>query len=216
MDFGEVLLYGAHVLGIVDAAAFELVVVVEAALVDVVEGEETEDAAVAFEGVDFLVSDEIAAQVAVREHDSFGQACGAGGVDEGYPVVGFDGVFEVRHNGAVFLAAGNTGFEDFEHAVFPFDVGKGVDDGRVLHFVERRFDAAQEYVVADKDVLGFAVGEDVLIVVGAEGGVDGHMDDAGEGEGHVHEVPLRAVGGDGDDFVAGLEPHFDEAAGEIV
>ena len=74
MGLGHVLLQGAHVLGIVDRDPFELEVVVHTALVHVVEGEEREHTAVRLHGVDTLVGDEVAADVAVGEHHAFGLA----------------------------------------------------------------------------------------------------------------------------------------------
>ena len=181
-----------------------------------VEGEEREDAAVGGHGVDLFVGDEVAADVAVGEHDTLGVASGARGIDKRHPVVGLDGVFEVGDDRAVFLAAGNTGFEDFEGAGVTFDRSEGVDFGLLLHFLNCREDALEEDVVADQNIFGFAVGEDVEVVVGAEGGIDWHMDHACKGKSHVDEIPFRAVGGDGYHFVAWLEPQFEEAAGHVV
>ena len=216
MDFGHVLLYGSHILRIVDAGTLKLEVVVHAPLIHVVEREETEHPTLGGHGVDLLVGDKVGTDVAMRKHDTLGLAGGARSVDKRHPVVGLYGVFKVRHDRAVLLAAGDTGLEHFERTVLTLDVGKGIDYGRILHFVESRTDAAQEYVVTHKHVFGFAVGEDMQVVVGAERGIDRHMDEARKGKGHVHKVPLRAVAGDGDDFVAGLEPHFYEAVGQIV
>ena len=208
VDLAHVLLNGAHVFGVVDADAFGLEVVVHAALVHVVEGQEAEDAAVGGHGVDLFVCEEVGAHVAVGEHDALGVAGGAGGVDEGGPIVGFDGLLDLLHDGGVFLAARDARLEDFEHAVLALDACQGEDGGRVVHLGEGGTDAIEEDVVADEDVACLAVIEDIMVVVGAEGGIDGHVDDTGHCQRHVDEVPLGAVGGHGDDAVAAFETKF--------
>ena len=216
VDFGQVLLDGAHILGIIDAAALVLEVVVHAALVHVVEREEAEHAALAGHGVDLGVGQEVAAEVAMGKHDPLGHTGGAGSVDEGGPIVGFDILFELLDYGAVFLAGGDAGLEDFECAVLAFDRGQGIDHRRVLHFLEGGPNAAEQDVVADKHKTGAAVGENVQIVVGTERWIDRDMDDAGHGQRHIDEIPLGTVVGDGDDTVAGLETDFQQAIGHVM
>ena len=98
------------------------------------------------------------------------------------------------YDGAVLLAGGDAGFEDFQRARIALDGGQGVDLRLHFHALHRGQDALEEDVVGDQDEFGLAVGEDVQVVVRAERRVDGHMNHARKGQGHVDEVPLWAVG----------------------
>ena len=168
--------------------------VVHAALIHVVERQEGEHAAVGRHGVDLLVGDEIATDVAVRQHDAFGLAGGAGGIDKGHPVVGLDGVLEVGDDGAVLLTACNTGLENLQGAVIAFHWGQCVNLGLGLHLLDCGKYPLQEHVVAHQYKLGLAMCEDMVVVIGREGGVHRHMYHAGDGKGHVDKVPFGTVG----------------------
>ena len=173
-------------------------------------------AAGAVHDVDLGVGEEVGAEVAVAEHDAFGHAGGAAGVDHGHPLVGLDFAFAALDFGHPFVAVGDAEFEYFEGAVLAFDVGEGVDLGVGFELVEGRAEAVEEHFGADKYRGGLAVAEDVEVGVGVEGGVDGDVDDAAHGESHVDEVPFGAVAAHGDDAVALFEAHFAEAVGEVV
>ena len=202
MYLTHVLLDGAHVFSVIDADALGLEMVVHAALVHVVERQETEHAAVGCHGVDLLVGEEVGAHVAVRQHHALGVACSARRVDECRPVVRLNRLLNLLYHWGILLPAGNTRLEDFEHTVLAFDAGQGEDGRRILHLGKRGSDTVEQHDVADKDIARLAMVEDLIVIVGTERWIHRHMHDACHGQRHVDEVPFGAVGRHGDDSVA--------------
>ncbi len=216
VDFGQILDDGAHILGIVDADTLVLEMVVQRTLVHVVERQEADDAAVGGHGVHRGVCDEVGAEVAVRQHHALRVARGAGGVDERHPVVGTDGGLAFLEDRHPLLAGGDTGLEYLHHAVFALDAEQRVNLGFLLHTVQSRTDGAHQLGVVDQDEACLAMGEDMVIIVDTQRGIDRHMDNARHGQRHVHKVPFGTVGRDGDDLVARLQPHLGKAVGQVV
>ena len=212
----QVALDGSDALGIVDADAQLLVFVVHGALVAMAEGKEAEHLLLMAVDLADGVAVGIEGEVAVGEHDALREACGARRVDDGSDVVGrygSDVLFDYR---AVLLGvlasceaqlahAGHHGAavhqEDVDGMVGSLDV--------LLHLLV-------EGTRPHEDSLRVAVVEDVLEVVPAEGGVDGNVDQACQRASHIEEVPLGAVGGDGDDLILGAVALRQKAVGCLV
>ena len=216
MQLLHVLLDGAHALGIVDADAQVLVVVVHRAFVDVVQRQERQESVAAVAGLHLGVGREVAAQVAVAQHDALGHARGAAGVDHRRPVVGLDFALPALYFAHPFVAVGDAQLQDFQRAVLTLDVGQAVHLRLGFHLVQGWTDAIEQHLRAHHHGHGLAVAQDVEVALGVQRGIDGHMDDTAHGQGHVDEVPLRAVAAHGHHAVALFQAHLAQAVGQVV
>ncbi len=187
--------------------------VVHRALEDVVQRQERQHTIVGRHRVDLGVGQEVAADVAVAQHHALGVARGAAGVYQCQPVVGFGSGLALLQFGQMLLAACDTQLEDLERAVVALDGDKGIDVGGRLKLLQGGLHAAQQHLAADQQHLGTAVLEDVHIVLGRQGGVDGHVDGSRQRQCHIDEVPLGAVVRYRDDAVARLNAQFHKAVG---
>ena len=116
--------------------------VVERALIDMVQWQKTEHTAIAVHGVHLLVGQEVGAEVTVAQHDAFGKSGSATGVNHSHPVVRLDLAFTALNFGHPFVAVGNTQFEDFQRTMLALDVGQCIDFGLRLQLLKGRTQAS--------------------------------------------------------------------------
>ena len=156
--------------------------------------------------------------VLVAEHDPFGVACGAAGVDHRRHVARSDGGLASGQGlglgvgaarllpvveGRVILAGGLGAVDDADGLE-----GRQVGED-VLHLVQHR-------LILDDEVAHLAVGQDITVFLFADGGVDGHEDCTCLLRGHVDEVPFRAVARDEYQMVSRLETQMHQAVADGV
>ena len=213
---GKVTLDGGESFGIVDADAKLLILIVHRALVGVAEGKEREhlmlDAVYLVHGVGMGIEGE----VAVGEHDALGTSCRAAGVDDGSHVVGADIADVIIDNGLPVFPGITSQLAQLAHAGQRVAVVDKPDVDVSLLCSKGSLNLTVEHGGADEDGARVAMIEDECEVVGAEGWVDGDVDEACQCTAHIEEVPLGAVARDADDFVARLIPFGQQAIGRFA
>ena len=195
----------------VDLGPHVHVQVVEHPLEDVAHRQEAQHAVIHV-GVDgghaWLCHQDVACHIVVRQHHALGQAGGAGGVDDGGELGGVDGVASGIELGLLGVGTGLGHFRPMAGDLHVFKREHLLQGGA---FCLDRHDLVVEFLVADKAVLGLAVGEDVLVILLRHGGVNRHVDAAGLHDAMVHDVPLATVVvADEGHLVLGLHAQSDE------
>ena len=100
--------------------------------------------------------------------------------------------------------------------MFPFDVSQGVYLQCGFHLVQSGTQSVEQHFRTDHHGNGFAMAQDMEVTLSVEGWVDGHMDDAAHGQGHIDEVPFRAVAAHGHHTVALFDTHLAQAIGQVM
>ena len=152
------------------------------------------------DGEDVLYVEDIAQQVVVRKHHPFRETGGAGGVYEGGYIVPVDAVFKrLQHfRVGVFLSQ----LDQFAEVLHVGDMLEGVKPLYPWYLRHNMLDLSEQVPARDKYILHLGMVEYIFIIRFTDGGIDGDMYGADLQDGHVHEVPLRAVAGDGGDLVS--------------
>jgi hypothetical protein len=150
--------------------------------------------------------DDLSEHIAVGELDSLGRAGGAGGVDDGDQVAGFDGPprgveieirvgrgFQVRQGGGAFRGP--------------------VDEYDVVERDSRGADGAEELLFGHDDLV-LGIGEGMRDLLRRAGVVDGERGGADVQGGGVDEVEFRAVGKHHAEGVATAEAECGQSGGD--